>query len=242
MAVPPVAVDAACRVDRIADSEMSATLFGPSSLGSSAEARPDFAAAQAAIRQAATAAPDGWTEAWRLTAGAATDRWFALSGYAAMSNGVLCLAADPESEGEVVLREPVFPGDVRMEYTGWLAGTNASELSTFLAAGLDGEATGYLFQFGGKGNTRTGLVKRTPVETAASSLLRVQPGRAYRIVAEKSGGTVRLLVDGKEEIRYEDPAPLAGPDQGRIGFYTWNSRLYVTGLVVYTRPSSKTGL
>ncbi|MBA3708616.1 MAG: DUF5060 domain-containing protein [Planctomycetes bacterium] len=211
VAVPPFTVDAACRIDRVDVLPV-------------AIARP--------VLPAADPPSDRWRRSWLLGAAGQRD-WFVLDGLVDAREGILQIAAAADSEGEALLHRPRFPGSVRVDFVGWIPSEHPCDLDVMLNAGAGGAGSGYLFQFGGKGNTMTRLLRAgKPMAGTERADLRLEPGRPYRVVVENDHGALRLRVDGVEVFSATDPEPLTGEGQDRIGFYTYGGTLCVCDLTV----------
>jgi hypothetical protein len=211
--VPPFAVDAACRIDRIA-------------------ALPEAVA----IPAPPPADPAGprWRASWKPPGDGRTERdWSTFDGMVDERDAVLQINAQGSGEGLALLHSHRFPASVRVEFVGLLIGDQACDLDVMLNAGNRGTDSGYLFQVGGKGNTMTRLLRDgKPVASTERPDLRLVPGKAYRVVAERERGTVRLRIDGVEVFAFDDSAPLGGRGYDRIAFYTYGGIMCVSDLTV----------
>ncbi|MFC1582600.1 right-handed parallel beta-helix repeat-containing protein [Planctomycetota bacterium] len=127
----------------------------------------------------------------------------------------------------------------RIEYTAMfpaetVVGGRACELSAVL--NCDPEKpykTGYWFQFGGKSNTATQLIRnKTMIKDNTSPATLVEAGKTYKIIAENKDGLVTVMLNGKEIFRFKDPAPLTG---GRCGLYSWGRGARFTNVRTSTR-------
>ncbi len=182
---------------------------------------------------------DGWTVVYVGNfgkPGKPPAEWQVLAGEAKVEGGALMVTGPVDSEGQVLLSGPRMPGSVRVEFTASLKGNPISDISPFLNADDTGFLAGYLFQFGGLGNTADRLLRcgEEVGETVKSTPL-VKPGQKYRIMVENDGGRLRMVIDGREVFRYTDPQPLKGKFSDRIGFYTWGCTLTIEGLTVSTK-------
>ena len=187
-----------------------------------------------------TKAADGWTVVYTgdfRRAGKLPAEWQVPSGEARIEAGALVLTGPADAEGQVVLLEPRMPGSVRIECVASLKGDPISDISPFLSADTSGYGSGYLFQFGGKGNTVNDLCRYDEhLSATEKDTPLVKPGQKHRILAENDGGCLRLVIDGREVFRYTDAEPLKGPSHDRIGFYTWGCTLTIEQLTVYAKP------
>jgi len=102
--------------------------------------------------------------------------------------------------------------------------------------------SGFLFQFGGKHNTRNSITKGK-VDCAANNKAKrvIEPGRPHRIVVENDHGHLKHFVDGELIQEYKDQTPLQpGPDQNQVGFYFYTNGK-VSDVKVYTKTSKGDG-
>ncbi|MBA2479260.1 MAG: DUF5060 domain-containing protein [Planctomycetes bacterium] len=213
--VPAFAIDLACRIDRVA--ELPAVIAIP----------PPPPEDPATSR---------WRRTWSLdaTESRADRDWFTIEGMLDAHAGVLQLSAEANGEGEAVLRSHRTPASVRVEFVGWLLGEHACDLDVVLNAGARGSGSGYLFQFGGKGNTVTRLVRSgIPMASTERSDVRFEAGKAYRVVVENDRGALRMRVDGHEIFSVVDAEPLTGAGHDRISFYTFGGIMCVKDLVIH---------
>jgi hypothetical protein len=224
LSVPPFTVDAVCRIDRV-------------------ERAPDPVLAPAL--PPADPATEHWLLAWKpdFSAEAMARDWVVFDGDVEPVGEILRLSAFGSSEAEMELRKPSLPGSVRIEMVAWLQGDEACDLDVMLNAGSLGSRSGYLFQLGGKGNTITRLVRADKqIDATVRSDLKIEPGRAYRIVAENDQGVIRLRINGAEIFSAIDPQPLTGAGHDRIGFYTFGGDMCIMDLKVYVpREQEPTG-
>jgi hypothetical protein len=136
------------------------------------------------------------------------------------------------------LRQPVS-GDIRIEFDCHLESDYLSDVSCFLGA-LPSDnkehacETGYLFQFGGDGNSmnfierpgrRLGLQKATPLARS----------RMYHVRAERCGARLTLTVNDAIVIDVNDDDSLSGSDRTLIGLYGWRSDAWYRNFRIYQR-------
>jgi hypothetical protein len=154
-----------------------------------------------------------------------------------------------------------FPGSVRVELTGSVSTTKGpGRLSFGICMSSDGydSGTGYVFQFGAKGN-RCSLLRREAgsydsdvalgihdgshlnkgVDATAGNTVQVEAGKTYHIVAERDGGKLSLWVDGTPVFSYDDPQPVKGPDRCYVGLVSQDCTLSVEKFVVFTRAGRR---
>ena len=188
---------------------------------------------------------EGWTVVYAgnfQKPGKPPAEWQVLAGEAKVEGGALLLTGPADAEGQVLLVAPRVPGSVRVEFTASLKGSPICDISPFLNADDSGFLTGYLFQFGGIGNTLDRLYRcgEEVGETVKSTPL-VKPGQKYRVIVENDGGRLRMVIDGQEVFRHTDPQPLKGPSSDRIGFYTWGCTLAIDSVTVSAKGAPGAG-
>ena len=201
---------------------------------------------QAAPEKAATAPATAKAEAakgdWKLAytaqfAGKLDKAWSVFQGDAEVKDGKLIVSSEVQ-DATTILTAPVFTAaSIRVELTAYLEqAPQVSDLSILLNASKNDPMDGYLFQFGGKGNTMLGLNKHDEIiKATVKDKPLVVPGKKYQIVAENDKGHLKLIVDGQTVIDYVDPSPISGKDNALIGFYTWESKLVIEKLAVYQK-------
>jgi hypothetical protein len=182
----------------------------------------------------------GWTVVYtgdfRKDAPKLPAEWQVVGGEARIERGALVLKGPEGDFAQLLLLEPRVPGSVRLECVASLTGNPISDISPFLNADASGYGSGYLFQFGGKGNTLNCLCRcEEDIGPTVKDKPLVKPGQKHHLLVENDGGTLRLVIDGQEVFRYTDPTPLKGPSQDRIGFYTWGCTLTIESLTVYRK-------
>lgn len=60
----------------------------------------------------------------------------------------------------------------------------------------------------------------------------VKAGQTYRWRIARKGSLITWSIDGTEFMRFDDPIPLRGPRNDRLGFSSWESQLYFDNLVI----------
>lgn len=120
------------------------------------------------------------------------------------------------------------PGDVRLCFDVRIEGDLLNDISCFLAASSGAESGqelrkhGYEFKFGAFENTRVCLYRAgTLVYDRKESPL--EYGRTYQVVAERIGQVLRMSVDGRIVIDYEDEEVLAGGAHHVVGIVAWRA-------------------
>jgi len=132
----------------------------------------------------------------------------------------------------VVCMRP-FPGDVRLEYMGYVApGSQLCDISCFLSATPEGGwRESYFLGFGSYYNTDCRIKRCGQVMAAADRPLIERAGRIYHIAAERAGSTLSLFVDGELAVRWDDPDPLGAAYQ-HLGLYACGTHVVYTGVRV----------
>jgi len=189
---------------------------------------------------APAAAPAGWSQVYSAdfkSVQKVPAEWAAVSGEARVANGTLEVKGDG-GDGQLVLKNPKCPGNVRVEVVASLVGANdeVCDLSPFINSDESGYEAGYLMQFGGGGNAENRLRRAGEVvDSTVNTKMMVKAGKKYLLVAENDGGKVRLTADGQELLSYKDASPLKGAGNGNIGFYTWGCTLRIDKIAVFTK-------
>ena len=168
-----------------------------------------------------------------------TDKWFCPVGQTKFADGKLTLLPGQKNSAVLMLDGLSFPGNVRVEVIGSVTSTQKLEYLSFnICLNTDGSDanSGYLLQYGTKGNTCSLLKKNDGVVTSTvNKTNRPEAGNTYKIVAEKLGNRISLSVDGVQVFSYTDPTPLKDPMLGNIGLFTWGCSLLIDQVTVYTQ-------
>jgi len=140
-------------------------------------------------------------------------RWGGGTAYFSIERGALT------GKGEIFLRRQ-FPGDQRLEYTGWVNADQAEpcDLSAVLCSTSGTLDYGYFLGFGSEYNTMNKFVRRGKIGTTLRSPL-IVPGRKHHVVCQRLEGRLTWWVDGKKVFEHDDPEPLKGP---RVGLYLFH--------------------
>jgi hypothetical protein len=97
-------------------------------------------------------------------------------------------------------------------------------------------ASGYVFVFGGWGNTASLIAKRSEhgKDLVSRSDFRVEPGRLYHMKLTRSGGRIDWFVDdlSKPFLSYTDPEPLTGDGAAYFAFSNWETDVWFDNLKV----------
>ena len=166
--------------------------------------------------------------------------WEVIEGDAKIADGKLVLTAAEQADGQIVLKDPKFPGSVRLEVDACLEGPSICDLSPFLNGDQTGFQSGYLLQFGAAENTENRIRRAGEIvdDAKANNKVLVTSGKMHHVVAENDGGKLRLIVDGTEILSYTDSQPLQGDGHDRIGFYTWGCTLRIEKITIYTKADA----
>ncbi|HYE07033.1 MAG TPA: protein kinase [Planctomycetota bacterium] len=161
-------------------------------------------------------------------------RWelMVVNGSAAVVDGRLRL--DGGTPQVAMLRER-FSGDLRIEWTCRQRGAILSDVTCFMASSAfaSGKSPhGYLFQFGGCGNTLSRLLRDGEPLCSRKGAVLVED-RTYSAVAERIGGRLTLLVDGRRIVEHHDDVPLEDEDRGRLGFYGYSAETWIDDVAVW---------
>jgi tetratricopeptide (TPR) repeat protein len=163
------------------------------------------------------------------------DDWRIVGGQGRIENGWLRLAA---RGGDVyaILRRP-FPDNIRIEFDArFPAGPGyCSDLACFVAGDEHKcDMVGYCLSLGADGNTCS-RIQRQGIDVRIKPGFSAEPGRSYRLAAERLGGELRLLVDGEVVLRYVDLVPLAGVGHDRLGLASFSRGAEFSAVRVLTR-------
>lgn len=143
------------------------------------------------------------------------------------------------------LRKPL-PRDVVIELDVW---SNSAAGDIKVEAFGDGvshattkgayTATGYVFIFGGWGNSKSILARRDEhgKQLAVDKTRRkVVKGQKYRWKITRKGGRVEWHIDGQPFLAYDDASPLEGKGHQYFGFNNWKSDLWFDNLTIAPAP------
>lgn len=136
---------------------------------------------------------------------------------------------------DLAFTKPV-PGDVRVTWKLTPHDGN-SNLNCFLAGG--DRISGYTFHLGGWRIPDYAVLSRGADVTILDSTFRAEafvPGRTYKMMMEREGGTVRLAIDGITVLAYRDPEPLEGPGHQQFGFEVVDTSFAIDDVDVWFKP------
>ena len=184
-----------------------------------------------------------WVVAYQsdfTNAKAIADNWRCRLGEMKTGDGKLVLLPKERKKRIWLILDPlVFPGSFRAEITGSvIAGAKPESLGFNICINTyrDEVSSGYLLQFGAKGNTCS-LLRRNGkvVEETVNRNVHPVSGKSYDIVAEKLGGRISLWVDGALVFSYADPAPLGDATCDSLGLHAQGCTLSVEKIAIRTR-------
>nr|MBA3846861.1 hypothetical protein [Planctomycetota bacterium] len=161
------------------------------------------------------------------------------SGTATLVDGRLRLSGGMP---QIALLRERFSGDLKIEFTCTQRGTVLSDVSCFMAASSrpwPNAPDGYLFQFGGCGNTLSRLLR--DVEPVCSRMgATIVEDRTYNAVAERVGGRLTYLVDGRQIFEHHDERPLDHDGRDRVGIYGYAAETWIDDVAVWRLGESRT--
>jgi len=246
---PLFAIDVPYFQNRVvaADSSMSRRMgdyLGPPS--------PQFIKAEVLEAPRQLAVAESWREDFhdnfdRASLGA---DWEVVSGSWEIQDGKL-IAKDNRNDNVLLLTRPMSALQ-RIEFVaasvppGWeqdpqAKAGDASNLAARLHASAAKPLSGYTLQFGTQFNSAN-VVRRTRetvLTDATAARIQIEPGRFYKIVAEFDGKHVRMTVDEKTVLEYEETSPLLGPGHDRIGLSS-STPMQVKSVRVFTAEARQT--
>jgi len=163
------------------------------------------------------------------------ERWEVIGGRYELREGELRVYG---GEPQILLLKKDLPGDVRIEFECRQESPYLNDLGCFMSAVPSGNrrevpSSGYEFKYGGYENSSNVLMRSNFKlwSEPASPLVR---GRTYRIRAERVGSHLRMVVDGVEVLRVEDPDPLSGAERTAVGLQSWRADTRYRRIKIYT--------
>lgn len=154
--------------------------------------------------------------------------WKIIRGNWQIKNGAL------SGRGDAVYINRKFPGDQKLEFDAWVNPDQSPCDLDGILGDMDMSPygnKGYLFAFGTYGNNFSKINRnKTQILKIPSPV--IKPGKKHHIVCEKSGNTLKWVIDGKCVANYKEPfQALTG---SYIGFYI-DSAGQIDNVKVYTR-------
>lgn len=181
-------------------------------------------------REAAPAAPfaDDFNRA------ALGDRYRASGGSWRIVDGALSSIGD---HNQPLWLDVPLGKNVKVELTAWSRSPAVDTKVEIFGDGLRHES-GYIVILGGWQNTVSTIARLDEHERGRVELRRRwEKDRRYRWTVQRTDGhTLELFIDGERVLAYDDPAPLVGPRNDRLGFTSWESEVYYDDLVITPLP------
>jgi hypothetical protein len=162
-------------------------------------------------------------------------RWEAIGGQHEIVDGELRMRS---GEPQILLLRKDVSGDVRIEFECYEEGLYLSDVGCFLGAVRLGNrkqipASGYELKYGAYENSANVLM-RSDVKTWSERASPLTRGTKYRVLAERIGSRLRLVVNDREIFKVTDPDPLSGADRTAVGLLGWRADTRYTRVKVYT--------
>jgi hypothetical protein len=246
---PPFAIDVPYFQNRIVSSNSTNSRRMGDYLGPPSQKFIDAEPSKAPRKLAVV---ENWREDFHDDFNRATlgDNWQVVSGDWKIQEGKLVSTGD-RTDNVVFLNRPV--GSLqRIEFIASSVLPNgeqdpqakadeASDLGAILHASAEKPLGGYSLHFGARFNSANAVRRKrdTVLTDAVETRIKIQPGRFYTIAAEFDGRHLRMTVDGKKILEYEETVPLLGPGHERIGIYSYTP-IQVKSVRVFTAEARET--
>lgn len=135
------------------------------------------------------------------------------------------------------------PGDLQIDLDAWSASPDGDIKLELYGDGRsydpDGNrytATGYVLVFGGWHNAKSILANRDEhgATMVSRTDVKVEPGRKYHWRILRRGAVIEWFIDDLTTpfLRYDDPAPLAGPGHEYLAFNNWEADTWFDNLTI----------
>lgn len=135
------------------------------------------------------------------------------------------------------------PGDLQIDLDAWSASPDGDIKLELYGDGRsydpDGNrytATGYVLVFGGWHNAKSILANRDEhgATMVSRTDVKVEPGRKYHWRILRRGAVIEWFLDDLTTpfLRYDDPAPLAGPGHEYLAFNNWEADTWFDNLTI----------
>ena len=162
-------------------------------------------------------------------------RWEAIGGQHEIVDGELRMRG---GEPQILLLKRDVSGDVRIEFECYEEGLYLSDVGCFLGAirlanRRQVPASGYELKYGAYENT-SNVLMRSDIKVWTERVSPITRGTKYRVLAERIGSRLRLVVNDQEIFKYSDPDPLSGSDRTAVGILGWRADSRYTRVKVLT--------
>lgn len=131
------------------------------------------------------------------------------------------LAGDRMKNDPLWFRQPL-PDKVRVEFDA-RARSADGDLKFEIFGDGDRHESGYVVILGGWKNSLDVVARLDEhgEDRAEQASFKVQTDRVYKVAAERTHSTLRVFVDGKEIMQFEDQSPLLGSKHQSFAFNNW---------------------
>ncbi|MFH0954243.1 MAG: protein kinase [Verrucomicrobiota bacterium] len=161
--------------------------------------------------------------------------WQVCGGYGSIEGGEMRLyGGEPQT---LLFRKPLM-GDVRIEFECHQESIYLNDIACFISAIRSGNwreipSSGYEFKYGGFSNSVNVLARsdKRLWSASASPLVR---GKKFRVMAERVGPRLRMVVNDQEIFRVTDTDPLSGSDRTAVGVHGWMADTRYSSIRVYS--------
>ncbi len=165
-------------------------------------------------------------------------RWEVVGGKCEIKDGELEVSG---GEPQMLLLKRPVSGDVRVEFECYQTGSFLNDIGCILSGvrrgreyAWDTSVSGYAFKYGAFNNSLILLARRDINVFLKAAVTPITQEVRYRVVAERMGTRLRLVVNDVEVLRFVDPAPLTGPDRTLVGLLGWVANTHYTSIRVYS--------
>ncbi|MFH0907273.1 MAG: protein kinase [bacterium] len=163
-------------------------------------------------------------------------RWEAVGGQCEIQDGELKMSG---GEPQMLLLKQPLTGDVRLEFECYQTGNFLNDIACILSgirrqSAWDTSVSGYAFKYGAFNNSLILLARRDINVFLKAAVAPIVQGTKYRVVAERMGSRLRLVVNDQEVIKFVDPASLVGSDRTLVGLLGWVANTHYSSIRVYS--------
>lgn len=166
---------------------------------------------------------------------AVLSRWEVIGGQYEFREGELKLYG---GEPQFLLLKRDLPGDVRIEFECSIESVYLNDVGCFAGAVRSENrkeipSSGYEFKYGSYDNSMNVLMRSNQKiwSQPASPLSR---GEKYRVLAERVGSRLRMVVNNEEIFKVVDRDPLSGPDRTAVGIVGWMADMRYSWIRIYS--------